>query len=52
MHQKPNILFILSDQHSAKVMEYNGHPDVKTPNFNRLAKEGVRFIIEMESKTV
>ncbi len=41
-HQ-PNILFILSDQHNAKVLGHKGHPDVKTPNLNRLAEEGVRF---------
>jgi choline-sulfatase/uncharacterized sulfatase len=41
--QKPNILFILSDQHNAKVLGHKGHPDVKTPNLDRLAAEGVRF---------
>ncbi len=39
----PNILFILSDQHNAKVLGHKGHPDVKTPNLDRLAAEGVRF---------
>ncbi|MBN1670127.1 MAG: sulfatase-like hydrolase/transferase [Kiritimatiellae bacterium] len=40
---KPNILFILADQHNAKVLGYRGHPDVKTPNLDRMAAEGVRF---------
>ena len=40
---KPNVLFILSDQHNAKVLGHKGHPDVKTPNLDRLAAEGVRF---------
>lgn len=40
---KPNILFILSDQHNAKVLGHKGHPDVKTPNMDRMAAEGVRF---------
>lgn len=40
---KPNILFILSDQHNAKVMGCKGHPDVKTPALDRMATEGVRF---------
>ncbi len=43
MSEKPNVLFILSDQHNAKVLGCKGHPDVKTPNLDRLAEEGVRF---------
>lgn len=41
--KKPNILFILSDQHNAKVLGCKGHLDVKTPNLDRMAAEGVRF---------
>jgi arylsulfatase len=41
--KQPNILFILSDQHNAKVLGHKGHPDVKTPNLDRMAAEGVRF---------
>ncbi|MCA1808750.1 MAG: sulfatase-like hydrolase/transferase [Lentisphaerae bacterium] len=40
---RPNILFILSDQHNAKVMGCKGHPDVQTPSLDRMATEGVRF---------
>lgn len=40
-----NILLILSDQHNAKVLGCKGHPDVKTPNLDRMAAEGVRFAI-------
>lgn len=43
MSSKPNILFILSDQHNAKFMGHEGHPDVKTPHLDQLAKEGTRF---------
>lgn len=43
MNKKPDILFILSDQHNAKVLGHKGHPDVKTPNLDRMATEGVRF---------
>ena len=39
----PNIVFILSDQHNAKVLGCKHHPDVKTPHLDRLAAEGVRF---------
>jgi len=41
--QRPNILFILADQHNAKVLGHKDHPDVKTPNLDRMAREGVRF---------
>lgn len=41
--KSPNILFILSDQHNAKVLGHKGHPDVKTPNLDRMAANGVRF---------
>jgi arylsulfatase A-like enzyme len=43
MNTKPNILFIISDQHNAKVLGHKGHPNVKTPHLDRLAGEGVRF---------
>lgn len=43
MPKQPNILFIISDQHNAKVLGHKGHPDVKTPHLDRLAAEGVRF---------
>ena len=43
MTKQPNILFIISDQHNAKVLGHKNHPDVKTPNLDRFADEGVRF---------
>ncbi len=43
MSQRPNVLFILSDQHNAKVLGHQGHPNVKTPHLDRLAAAGVRF---------
>jgi iduronate 2-sulfatase len=39
---RPNILFIISDDLNNSVGCY-GHPLVKTPNIDRLAKRGVRF---------
>ncbi|MFW6132335.1 MAG: sulfatase [Planctomycetota bacterium] len=42
MPDKPNVLFIVSDQHNAKVLGHKDHPDVQTPNLDRLAAEGVR----------
>jgi len=41
--KRPNVLFILSDQHNAKCLGHKGHPDVKTSNLDRMAAEGVRF---------
>ena len=43
MENRPNILFILADQHNAKVLGHAGHPNVRTPTLDRLAAEGVRF---------
>jgi arylsulfatase A-like enzyme len=40
---RPNILFIISDQHTADVMSCAGNTDVSTPAMDRLAANGVRF---------
>lgn len=40
---KPNILFLFSDQHNARCLSCEGHPDVKTPNLDKLASQGIRF---------
>lgn len=40
---RPNILFIMSDQHRADAMGCEGRTDVATPNLDDLAKTGVRF---------
>ena len=39
---RPNILFILADQHNAKVLGHAGHPQVCTPHLDCMAAEGVR----------
>jgi arylsulfatase A-like enzyme len=39
----PNILFLLSDDHSAPYLGCYGNPDVRTPNLDRLAGQGIRF---------
>jgi len=41
--EKPNILFILSDDHRWDAMSCMGHPVIKTPNMDRIAREGVLF---------
>jgi choline-sulfatase/uncharacterized sulfatase len=42
MTSRPNVVFILSDQHSAKCLGHRGHPNAITPNLDRMAREGVR----------
>jgi N-sulfoglucosamine sulfohydrolase len=39
----PNILLILSDDHSAPYLGCYGNSDLKTPNIDQLASEGMRF---------
>ncbi len=43
MPPRPNILFILSDQHHAGFTGHAGHPVVRTPHLDRLAREGTMF---------
>lgn len=40
---KPNIVFILADDMGYGDLGCYGHPVAKTPNIDRLAREGVRF---------
>ncbi len=41
-NQKPNVLFLICDDLNCDMGLY-GHPQVKTPNIDRLAGRGVRF---------
>lgn len=43
MGTKPNVLFILSDQHRYDCVGYSRDYPVKTPNLDRLAAEGAAF---------
>lgn len=38
-----NVLFILSDEHSRRVLGCYGHEMIRTPNLDRLAASGIRF---------
>jgi arylsulfatase A-like enzyme len=40
---KPNILFLLSDDHSYPYLSTYGDPNVKTPVLDQLAAEGIKF---------
>src|SRR5689334_10812351 len=41
--QRPNILFIMADDHAAHAISSYGSKINQTPNLDRLAKEGMRF---------
>jgi arylsulfatase A-like enzyme len=41
--QRPNILYIMSDDHAAHAISAYGSVVNQTPNLDRLAKEGMRF---------
>jgi arylsulfatase A-like enzyme len=41
--QKPNLVFVFSDQQSFDMLGCYGNEDIKTPNFDQFAKEGIRF---------
>ena len=43
MLRKPNILFIMADQLRWDYLGCAGHPHIKTPNIDALARRGVRF---------
>ena len=40
---RPNLLFILSDDQGAWAMGCAGNEEIRTPNLDRLAREGIRF---------
>ncbi len=40
---RPNIVLVMADDQGWGDMAYNGHPIVKTPNFDQAAATGLRF---------
>ncbi len=42
-HQRPNIVFIITDDQRWDGMSCAGHPVLKTPNMDRIAREGAMF---------
>ncbi len=40
---KPNILFLMSDQHRGDCLGADGNVRIRTPNLDRLARQGARF---------
>jgi choline-sulfatase len=43
MADRPNVLFLMDDEHRADVLGYAGDEVVRTPNLDRLADEAVTF---------
>ena len=41
--KRPNILFIMSDDHAEQAISCYGSKLIETPNIDRIAKEGIRF---------
>jgi membrane-anchored protein YejM (alkaline phosphatase superfamily) len=41
--QKPNLLFIMTDQQRYDALSIAGNSVIRTPNLDRLAKQGVYF---------
>lgn len=41
---KPNIIFIMSDDHAAQALSCYGSKLINTPNIDRIGNEGIRFI--------
>ncbi len=41
--KRPNIIFILTDDHRVDALGYAGNPIIKTPTLDKMAREGVYF---------
>jgi len=41
--RRPNLLYIIADDHAGYVLGADGNPRAQTPNLNRLASQGTRF---------
>lgn len=50
--ERPNLVFILTDNQGAWTLGCYGNKDVRTPNIDRLAGEGVRFARALASNPV
>ena len=43
LEEQPNIVFVITDDQRAEWLGVAGHPSLKTPNIDRLAREGAWF---------
>lgn len=49
---RPNVVLIMTDNHGAWTLGCYGNPDIRTPNIDRLAAEGIRFTRAFSSNAV
>lgn len=49
---RPNILYIMADDHGRQATSCYGGPFIKTPNIDRLAREGIRFTHAMAGNSI
>jgi arylsulfatase A-like enzyme len=49
---RPNIVFLLADDLAAGAVGYSGNTDVITPQIDRLAREGVRFMRHYDTTAI
>ena len=42
--KRPNILYIMTDDHTTQMMSCYDKTHVQTPNLDRIARDGVRFV--------
>jgi arylsulfatase A-like enzyme len=49
---KPNVIIVLADQWRAQAFGFAGDPNVKTPQFDQLAAESVRFVNAVSGMSV
>ena len=50
--KRPNVVFILTDNHGAWTLGCYGNPDIRTPHIDRMAAEGMRFSRAMSNNPV
>ena len=50
--KRPNVVFILTDNHGAWTLGCYGNKDIRTPNIDRLAEDGMLFERAMSSNPV
>lgn len=50
--KKPNVVFILTDNHGAWTLGCYGNNDIQTPNLDKMAGEGMQFMRGMASNPV
>ena len=41
--RQPNFIFITTDGHRPDALSLNGNPIIRTPNFDRIGREGIEF---------